>query len=110
MRQGSSRAPGVFASGAVRVCAAMGTDLGRRASFLLPLSLVGCKKTRSPESVSEAFVDRYYIEKDHRRALELTTGAASQRLSDEKRLLDEAGANAMQGQQPRVFYNRLKLE
>jgi hypothetical protein len=83
-------------------------DLGRRASFLLPLSLVGCRKTRSPEAVSDAFVDRYYIEKDHAKALEITVDSASARVSSEQRLLAQSGVYP--GPQPRVFYNRLNAK
>jgi hypothetical protein len=85
-------------------------NLGRRASFLLPLSLVGCKRTRSAQSVSEAFIDEYYIERNPKEALALTTALAAKRVEGEKQLLDQAGAQDYGGVQPRVFYNQLKSE
>ena len=59
---------------------AAGMLLGRRASFLLPLSLVGCRKTASPTAAAEAFLDAYYVERDHDRALAVTIGSAEGRV------------------------------
>jgi hypothetical protein len=80
-------------------------DLDRRASFLLPLSLLGCSKTRSPESVSNEFIDRYYIERNYAKALEVVEEGAAQRVRSEKQLVEEAGGGAY-GVQPRVFYKK----
>ncbi len=79
-------------------------NLPRRASFLLPLSLVGagCKKGSTPESAGQEFIDRYYIERDHARALEVAAEGAAERIRSEQRLLQGSGA-AGQGGQPRVY-------
>lgn len=79
----------------------------RRGAVLL-LLLVACDKTRSPRSVSQEFIDRYYIERDHRRALELAEGGAAERVRSEQRLLD--GTTGYTGVLPRVFYNFQKQE
>ncbi len=78
-------------------------DLGRRASFLLPLSLFGCNGAKSAEAVGSTFVDRYYIEKDHAKALEVSADLAARRVQEEQRLLAESGMSD-RGAQPRVFY------
>ncbi|MGQ0507621.1 MAG: hypothetical protein ACT4TC_20150 [Myxococcaceae bacterium] len=83
-------------------------DLGRRASFLLPLSLVGCSgKPSSPEAAAEAFVDRYYVEKNHAKALELSEDVAAKRVVEEQKLRQEAGGPDG-APQPRVFYKQLR--
>jgi hypothetical protein len=79
-------------------------NLARRASFLLPLSLMGCSKTGSAESVAGAFIDRYYIERDHDRALALAIEGAADRVRNEAKLAREAGS-AYGGVSPRIFYN-----
>ena len=81
-----------------------------RASFLLPLLLGACDKTRSPRSVSQEFIDRYYIERDHRRALELAEGGAAERVKAEQKLLDGTSLASHTGTLPRVFYNFQKQE
>jgi hypothetical protein len=81
-----------------------------RAGVLLPLLLAGCDKTRSPRSVSQEFIDRYYIERDHRRALEIVEGGAAERVKAEQRLLSESALAGYVGVLPRVFYNFDKQE
>lgn len=81
---------------------AAGMNLGRRASFLLPLSLVGCRKTASPTAAAEAFLDAYYVERDHARALAVSSDGAEARVKQEQKLLAEAGG--AYGVQPRVSY------
>jgi hypothetical protein len=81
-------------------------NLDRRASFLLPLSLVGCRADRSPQSVAEAFLDRYYVERDAAKAQALTAGAATERLKAELSLLEGARGGGL-GAQPRVYYKRV---
>lgn len=76
--------------------------LTRRASLLLPLSLVGCVRPKTAEGVAEAFLDGYYVEQDHAKALELCEGGAALRLRGEQKLVAEAGG--AYGVQPRVFY------
>src|SRR5712692_10680907 len=85
-------------------------QLSRRASLLLPLSLVACDKTRSPRAVSQEFIDRYYIERDHSRALEVAEGGAAERVRSEKKLLEDAQVVGYSGVSPRVFYNLLSQE
>ncbi len=85
--------------------------LSRRASLLLPLLLLVCDKTRSPRSVSQEFIDRYYIERDHARALQLSEAGAAERVRSEKKLLEEAQVGGSYGGvSPRVFYNLVKQE
>jgi len=84
--------------------------LGRRAAFFLPLSLLGCRSTPTPESVSEAFIDRYYIERKPSDALPYTVELAHQRVAQEKELLAQTNTGNYGGVQPRVFYKRLKTE
>lgn len=81
-----------------------GMNLGRRASFLLPLSLVGCRKTASPVAAAEAFLDAYYLERDHARALKLCADAAEVRVRREQELRAEAGGDY--GVQPSVHYKQ----
>jgi hypothetical protein len=79
-------------------------QLGRRESFLLPLSLVGCRKTASAEGAAGAFLDAYYVERNPERALAFTTDSAQARVQHEKKLQSEAGG--AYGVVPRVFYSR----
>jgi hypothetical protein len=81
-----------------------------RAGVFLLLLLTACDKTRSPRSVSQEFIDRYYIERDHRRALEIVEGGAAERVKSEQRLLSESALAADTGVLPRVFYNFQKQE
>ena len=76
-------------------------DLPRRASLLLPLSLWGCSQGRAPRSAAEAFIDRYYVERDHAKALEVAAEGAAERVRSEQRLLAGGGG----GRGPRVYYN-----
>ena len=76
--------------------------LSRRASLLLPLSLLACSRPKTAEGVAEAFLDAYYVERDHPKALELCDGGAAQRVRTEQKLVAEAGG--AYGAQPRVFY------
>jgi hypothetical protein len=80
-----------------------------RAGFLL-LLLGGCDKARSPRAVSQEFIDRYYIERDHRRTLEVVEGGAAERVKSEQRLLDGTSLSGYTGVLPRVFYNFQKQE
>jgi hypothetical protein len=81
-------------------------DLGRRASFLLPLSLVGCKKGGTPESAAESFIDAYYLERDPTQALAFVGEGAAERVRAEQKLLSDSGVVGG-GPQPRVFYKRM---
>ena len=81
-----------------------------RIGFLLPLLLTSCDKMRSPRAVSQEFIDRYYIERDHRRTLELVEGGAAERVKSEQRLLDGMSLAGYTGVLPRVFYNFQKQE
>jgi hypothetical protein len=83
--------------------------LGRRAAFFLPLSLMGCRRTPTPESVSEAFIDRYYIERKPADALSYTVDLANQRVQAERTLLEQMASDSS-GVQPRVYYKLLKSE
>ncbi len=115
LKQASGGEPESKGSGAGHLRAAavawVGMQLSRRASLLLPLSLVACDKTRSPRAVSQEFIDRYYIERDHTRALQVAEGGAAERVRAEKKLLEDAQVTgSYAGVSPRVFYNLLKQE
>jgi len=79
--------------------------LNSSAPWILAICLIGCSKTRSPVAVSQEFIDRYYIERDHAKALEVAEGGAAERIRSEKKLLEEVGTGGYSGVQPRVFYN-----
>jgi hypothetical protein len=83
----------------------------RRVSILLVFAVAGCDKTRSPRAVSQEFIDRYFIERDHGRTLELVEAGAAERVKSEKRLVEEARSlGPYTGVSPRVFYNLQKEE
>ena len=75
------------------------------AGLILVLVFAGCSKSGSPVAVSRDFIDRYYIERDHAKALEIAEGGAAERIRSERKLLEEAGTGGYTGVQPRVFYN-----
>jgi hypothetical protein len=77
----------------------------------LAWALVGCKPA-SPERAAERFIDAYYIERDHQKALSVSTGAAADRVQSEAKLVEEArAAGASQSAvQPHVYYNLRKRE
>jgi hypothetical protein len=77
----------------------------RGLGLILVLLFAGCSKSGSPIAVSREFIDRYYIERDHAKALEVAEGGAAERIRSERRLLEEAGTGGYTGVQPRVFYN-----
>lgn len=59
----------------------------------------------SPEGVSNAFVDRYYIERDHEGAQALAEGKAKERLSAELKLLGPKQPGG-ESYAPKVYYKR----
>jgi hypothetical protein len=76
---------------------------------LLLAAVFACGGMKSPGSVADNFVDRYYVESDQQSALQYTTGIATMRLKDELKLTAEArGGNmaGMQVRQVRVYYKR----
>ena len=76
------------------------------------LLLAACGGMKSPGSVADQFVDRYYVESDQTGALPLTAGVAALRLQDELKLTAEArapGAPQMALRQIRVYYTRKSL-
>jgi hypothetical protein len=81
-----------------------------RTGLLLPLLLTSCDKMRSPRAVSQEFIDRYYIERDHQRTLEVVEGGAAERVRSEQRLLEGTSLFGYTGVLPRVFYNFQKQE
>ena len=79
-------------------------------SALAALALLACGKPKTPQAVAEAFIDRYYIERNHAQALALATGMAASRVAAEKKLVDEgqaegAGSSAVQ---PHIYYRLRK--
>src|SRR5262244_2410167 len=77
----------------------------RGAALIWVLVFAGCSKGGNPVAVSREFIDRYYIERDHAKALEVAEGGAAERIRSERKLLEEAGTGGYTGVQPRVFYN-----
>lgn len=81
-------------------------ELPRRASFLLPISvLTSCVRGNTPDAVAREFIDHYYIERDHARALKVASGGAAERVRSEQQLLSSV-PSAGGGVQPRVFYSK----
>ena len=61
----------------------------------------------SPQAAAERFIDAYYIERDHPKALVVATARAAERVSEEAKLVSDgraagAGSSAVQ---PHVYYN-----
>lgn len=83
----------------------------RRKALTALLALVACGGMKSPGSVADRFVDKYYVESDQDRALPLTTGVAAMRLRDELLLTAEArrSQSGMPMRQVRVYYARKAL-
>ncbi len=67
---------------------------------------------KSPATVADTFVDRYYVESDQTSALPLTGGVAQLRLEDELRLSAEGRRGQSEGpaRQVRVYYKRIALD
>jgi hypothetical protein len=79
-----------------------------KAAALLLLG-AACGGMKDPGSVSDNFVDKYYVESDQDRALAFTTGIATMRLKEELKLTAEArGGNSggLQVRPERVYYKR----
>src|SRR5438105_6961689 len=82
-----------------------------RAAAALAL-VAACGGMKSPTSVADKFVDRYYVESDQTGALPLSTGIATLQLQEELRLTAEArraGGPQMPLRQVRVYYSRKSL-
>jgi hypothetical protein len=76
--------------------------------LLLFALLLSCGP-KSPRSVADKFVDKYYVESDQTGALPLSTGVAALRLEEELRLTADArraGGPQMQLRQVRVYWSR----
>jgi hypothetical protein len=74
--------------------------------------LSGCSKTRSAEAVAQEFVDAYYIERDHQKALAVSTGVAADRVRTEAKLVEDgkaAGATSS-AVLPHVYYKLKQKE
>jgi hypothetical protein len=87
-------------------------NIGRRASFWVPLALWGCSKPHGARGVAEAFIDRYYIERDHKAALALATGMAAARVESEEKLVEDAHAAGVGSSavSPHVYYKFKSIE
>jgi hypothetical protein len=78
----------------------------------LLLLAAACGGMKSPESVADKFVDRYYVESDQTGALLFTTGVATMQLKDELALTRDArrpGGPEIPLRQVRVYYTRKAL-
>src|SRR5260370_1346319 len=76
------------------------------------LLLAACGGMKSPGSVADKFVDRYYVESDQTGALPFTSGVAALRLQDELRLSAEGrrgGGQQMPLRQIPLYYSRKSL-
>jgi hypothetical protein len=68
-----------------------------------------CAKDRSARSAAEHFLDKYYVERDLKKALEITIGPAADRVKGELEMLETTRRQSghIQSQvQPKVFYER----
>lgn len=81
------------------------------ALFLAPL---GCGKDDTADKVGDAFVDRYFVESDQKRALELATGPARARLEEELKLVqqirNEVGYGPAAARPSGVHYRRTRAD
>lgn len=76
--------------------------------FLLGITGVftACKGSSGADAVASAFVDAYYIEYNFDRALTYASGAAQERLLEEKKLVDVARQQAdLQIARTHVYYD-----
>lgn len=87
---------------------ATGGNPGTRRLATALLVTAACGGMKSPGSVADRFVDRYYVESDQTGALPLTDGVAGLRLQDELRLTAEGRRGNTEGpaRQVRVYYKR----
>jgi hypothetical protein len=96
----------------VRVTGAERLLIGPRPGrwVIVALALGACAKPHTPQGLADEFVDRYYIERDHAKALSLATGIAAARVAEEKRLVEEARAAGVgtTAVQPHLYYKLLK--
>ena len=79
------------------------------------LAALACGGMKSPGSVADVFVDRYYVESDQTGALPYTDGVAELRLRDELQLTAEGrrgkgGAGESPARQVRVYYKRISFK
>jgi hypothetical protein len=82
--------------------------LGAAAALLL--AAWGCAKKDPPRAAAEAFIDHYYIERDHPKALALSMAQAAARVTEEERLVRDArtaGADTTQVT-PHIYYKFMK--
>jgi hypothetical protein len=64
-----------------------------------------CKGSNDPDSLARGFIDAYYVEYDFERALTLTEGAATERLKEEKKLVDDARSKVpIEQSRSRTYY------
>jgi hypothetical protein len=74
--------------------------------LLLALGLAGCTP-KTAEAVADRFVDLYFVEIDQRRAIELTSGLARQKLDEELTLVAKVRENYEPEQaKPSIYYKR----
>jgi hypothetical protein len=78
----------------------------RRISALLPLLCLGaCQKGTDANSISNRFVDAYYLQFNFEQALGFTAGAATRRIEAEQKLVGAARANgALSRARAKVYY------
>ena len=69
--------------------------------------VAGCQSAQTPEAVAAHFVDAYYLEKDHTKALSYCDGLAAFRVKEEVKLLQEA-QGSLPASQPRAHSEKQK--
>lgn len=84
--------------------------MSRAAVQIAVLGALACGGMKSPGSVADRFVDKYYVESDQESALPYTSGLAAMRLRAELKLTEGARAPGLQLRQVRVYYKRTHLD
>ncbi|HEY7956689.1 MAG: hypothetical protein ACHQ17_12405, partial [Polyangia bacterium] len=79
----------------------------KRVAIVLSFFLLAACAPKTPEAVADHFVDLYFVVIDQRRALDLTSGLARQKLEEELTLVEKVRTTYDQDQaKPSIFYVR----
>lgn len=79
--------------------------------WIVCAALLAACTPKSAEGVSDRFVDLYFVEIDQRRALELTSGLARQKLEEELSLVAKVRQNYEPEQaKPSIYYKRREAQ
>lgn len=79
----------------------------KRVAIVLSFFLLAACTPKTPEAVADQFVDLYFVVIDQKRALDLTSGLARQKLEEELTLVEKVRTTYDQDQaKPSIFYVR----